>query len=60
TRVPNGRVQPHYGSIGGGKMLQDMGAIFADNLSPQKARVLLMLAMQHTGDKSQLQAYFDK
>ncbi|MEF9943664.1 MAG: hypothetical protein RR758_05725 [Burkholderiaceae bacterium] len=41
-------------------MLQDMGAIFADNLSPQKARVLLMLAMQHTGDKSQLQAYFNK
>ena len=60
TRVPNGRVQAHYGSIGGGKLLQEMGAIFADNLSPQKARVLLMLAMQHTSDTAKLQAYFDK
>lgn len=60
TRVPNGRVQAHYGSIGGGKLLQEMGAIFADNLSPQKARVLLMLAMQHTQDTAKLQAYFDK
>lgn len=47
TRVPNGRVLPWYGYEGGGKLLQQDGAIFADNLSPQKSRILLMLALQH-------------
>jgi L-asparaginase len=60
TRCYNGRVQPHYGFPGGGKTLQDAGAVFADDLSPQKARLLLMLAMQTTKDQRQLQEYFDK
>ena len=60
TRVWNGRVLPHYGYPGGGKTLQEAGAIFADNLSPQKARLLLMLAMQSTKDQAKLQEYFDK
>ncbi len=60
TRVWNGRVLPHYGYPGGGKTLKDAGAVFADNLSPQKARLLLMLAMQNTKDQAALQAYFDK
>lgn len=59
TRVPNGRVLPNYGFQGGGKTLQDIGALFADNLSPQKARILLMLALQHTSDPDQLQNHFD-
>ena len=46
TRVPNGRVLPVYGFKGGGKTLQEAGAIFGDNLSPQKARILLLLALQ--------------
>lgn len=37
TRVPTGRVLPVYGFKGGGKTLKDAGAIFADDLSPQKA-----------------------
>ena len=47
TRVPNGRVFPLYGYEGGGKTLAEAGAVYADNLSPQHSRVLLMLGLQH-------------
>jgi L-asparaginase len=60
TRVPNGRVLPHYGYVGGGKTLKDAGAVFCDNLTPQKARLLLMLALQNTQKAPEIQAYFDK
>jgi L-asparaginase len=60
TRVPNGRVLPVYGFQGGGKTLKDAGAVFADNLSPQKARILLMLALQRPVKPEQLQAMFDR
>lgn len=60
TRVPNGRVRPIYGFTGGGKTLKDIGAVFADNLSPQKARILLMLALQTQKSTSALQSLFDR
>jgi L-asparaginase len=60
TRVPNGRVLPVYGYIGGGKTLKDAGANFADNLPPQKARLLLMLGLQTTSKAGALQKLFDK
>src|SRR5712692_3020676 len=60
TRVWNGRVLPNYGYEGGGKTLQQAGAVFADNLSPQKARILLMLALQTTSDPKQIQQLFDR
>lgn len=60
TRVPNGRVLPIYGFEGGGKTLAEAGAVFADNLSPQKARILLMLALQTTNNPSDIQKMFDK
>jgi L-asparaginase len=60
TRVHNGRVLPVYGFEGGGKTLQQAGAIFADNLSPQKARILLMLALQTTNKAGDIQKLFDK
>lgn len=47
SRVPNGRVFPLYGYPGGGQSLAAAGAVYADNLSPQHARVLLMLGLQH-------------
>lgn len=59
TRVPNGRVLPVYGFQGGGKTLKEAGAVFADNLSPQKARILLMLALQEKLQADQLQKIFD-
>ena len=33
--------------------------ITSDNLNPQKARILLMLALQKTSDKAQIQKFFD-
>jgi L-asparaginase len=60
TRVPNGRVLPNYGFKGGGKTLQEAGAVFADNLSPQKARILLMLALQSPTKGGELQKLFDR
>lgn len=60
TRVPNGRVRPIYGFTGGGQTLKDIGAVFADDLSPQKARILLMLALQSERSVASLQALFDR
>ena len=60
TRVWTGRVLPNYGFEGGGKTLQQAGAVFADDLSPQKARILLMLALQTTADAKQIQQLFDR
>ena len=60
TRVPNGRVLPIYGFKGGGKTLKEAGAIFADNLPPQKARLLLMLALQTTSKAGEIQRVFEK
>jgi L-asparaginase len=60
SRVPNGRVLPVYGFQGGGKTTKDLGAIFADDLSPQKARILLMLALQTTKDPKELQRMFHR
>lgn len=60
TRVPNGRVLPVYGFAGGGSTLKAAGAIFADNLSPQKARILLMLALQKFSTPEAIQVLFDR
>jgi L-asparaginase len=59
SRVPEGRVQPHYGFTGGGATLEELGAVFGDNLRPAKARILLMLALGQTTDQEELQAYFN-
>jgi L-asparaginase len=40
--------------------LKKHGVVFSDDLSPWKARILLMLALPITKDPKQLQAYFDK
>lgn len=60
TRVPNGRVLPVYGNKGGSATLKEIGAIFSDDLSPAKARILLMLTLPLIKEQEQLQAYFDK
>lgn len=58
TRVPNGHVQALYGYEGGGKTLLTAGAVLAGDLSPQKARILLMLALQGSNTTEALQHYF--
>ncbi len=45
SRVPYGGVRPIYAYAGGGVALQRAGAIFANDLNPQKARVLLMAGL---------------
>jgi L-asparaginase len=60
TRVPNGRVIPNYGYAGGGQTLKGAGAIFADDLPPHKARILLMLGLQTTSNTETLQKLFDR
>jgi L-asparaginase len=51
SRVPNGRVIAH-------KAHDDLGIIPADNLSPQKARILLMLALTRSTELSELRRVF--
>jgi L-asparaginase len=60
TRVPTGRVFPLSANAGSAADLESIGCVLADNLSPQKARILLMLALTRTRDLSQLRAYFDR
>ena len=57
SRVPTGRIVPLYAN---NVDLLEMGAVQADNLSPWKARVLLMVAMTHTTDPEELRAYFSR
>lgn len=45
SRVPYGEVRPIYAYSGGGIALLRAGAIFARDLNPQKARVLLMAGL---------------
>jgi L-asparaginase len=45
SRCPSGRVKPVYGGGGGGRDLEDAGAIFAPGLSGVKARLLLMVLL---------------
>jgi L-asparaginase len=59
TRVPTGRVFPLSAGKGSALALRQIGCVLADNLSPQKARVLLMLALTRTHDPEALQKYFD-
>ncbi|MDR0379580.1 MAG: asparaginase, partial [Candidatus Accumulibacter sp.] len=61
TRVPNGRTMPVYGYEGGGKTAFDAGAVMAGDLSPQKARISLIL-MLHNGirDNVALREFFDR
>ena len=53
TRVGNGRVT-------GRSEFDRLGIIPADNLSPQKARILLMLALTRTSDPSELRRMFSE
>ena len=48
SRCYNGIAQPVYGYEGGGKMLEDMGVLFAHGLSGQKARIKLLIGLSDT------------
>ena len=59
TRVYTGRLIPLYAGKGKGVDLRRLGCVLSDNLSPQKARILLMVALTKTKDPEELQRYFD-
>lgn len=61
SRVPNGRTMPVYGFPGGGKTTYDAGAVMSGDLSPQKARLLLILLLQDgRTSTADLRAAFDQ
>ncbi|MCR5724307.1 MAG: type II asparaginase [Treponema sp.] len=53
TRVQNGQVVKAAGS-------KPDGYVYADNLNPQKARILLQLALTKTSDPAKIQQYFNE
>jgi L-asparaginase len=59
TRVATGRVFPLAAAKGSVLSLKKIGCVLGDNLSPQKARILLMLALTRVHASEALQAYFD-
>jgi len=60
SRTHGGRVLPLYAGGGGGTTLQEMGCVFADNLSAQKARVLLIATLTKSRDVSDLRVVFGR
>jgi len=58
SRTHSGRVLPLYAGGGGGTTLHELGCVFADNLSAQKARVLLIAALTRTENPDELREYF--
>ena len=60
TKVYDGRALPVYGFKGGGNTLRKAGAVFAGDLTPDKARILTLIALPTTKDRAALQALFDR
>ncbi|WP_175639720.1 asparaginase [Metabacillus schmidteae] len=58
SRCFNGIAQDVYGYEGGGRQLKDMGLIFSNGLNGQKARIKLMIALETTTKRDQLEAIF--
>lgn len=60
SRCHSGRVMSSYGYLGGGKELHDLGVIFGGELSGEKARIKLMLALGAGGSKEEIQKLFEQ
>ena len=61
TSVPSGGVFPIYGDIGGGEMLKAKGCILSNFLRANKARILMIVALDHYGkNKKILSKLFEK
>jgi L-asparaginase len=59
SRCPEGRALDTYAYLGGGKQLHRMGVIFGEDLTGQKARVKLMLALGLTSDVEEIRRLFE-
>lgn len=53
SRAGSGRIVPRSGD-------RAKGYVAADNLNPQKARVLAMLALAHTQDRAAIERMFNE
>lgn len=61
TRIPRGGTRAGYGFAGSTQLLVDAGAVLSGDLSPWKARIVLMLALQDGPvDSRRLAALFDR
>lgn len=60
TRVHTGRTLALYAGGGSGVTLEGIGCVFADNLPPHKARVLLLAALTETSDPEALRGIFGR
>ncbi|WP_155890993.1 asparaginase [Ectobacillus panaciterrae] len=58
SRCFNGIVQDVYSYEGGGKQLKEMGAIFTNGLSGQKARIKLLVALEVSQNTNHIQNMF--
>lgn len=60
TRIPRGGTRPGYGFEGSSQSLIEAGAVLSSDLSPWKARILLMLALQNNmSTQTELTELFD-
>jgi len=60
SRCFNGTVQDVYGYEGGGRHLKSLGVIFSNGLNGQKARIKLLVALEHTSKLEELEQIFSK
>lgn len=58
SRCFNGIAQGVYGYDGGGKMLEDLGAIYTTGINGQKARLKLLVALNQTDENLDLEQFF--
>ena len=59
SRTQGGRVGHTYGYAGGGRRLEELGAIFGGSRRAQQARIDLMLALGAGMDNNQIKEMFD-
>ena len=59
TRVHTGRVVPAYSYVGSALSMKDADIILAGEITGQKARIKLLLALGLTDDIEKIRTYFD-
>lgn len=60
SRCFNGIAQGVYGYLGGGKMLEDLGAIYTTGINGPKARLKLLVALNQHDDTINLADFFHR
>lgn len=58
SRCFNGIAQDVYGYEGGGKQLKELGVIFSNGLNGQKARIKLLVGLETTNNRNDIEEMF--